>query len=90
MNAAKQAIFAEMKALKEKMADLQSKIVSKTFADKITVKIGEKGTLNVYGLGRFPICLYATQAIRLEKLLSSPEFKQFVVDNTESLAKKAE
>lgn len=86
----KQAIFEEMKALKQKMADLQSKIISKTFADKLTVKIGDKGNLIIYGLGKFPVSLYASQAIRLEKLLSSPEFKEFVIQNGDSLAKKAE
>lgn len=87
---AQQSIREEMKALKEKMADLQAKIISKTFADKLTVKIGEKGNLVVYGLGRFPVSLYASQAIRLGKLLNSPEFQEFVQQNQENLAKKTE
>jgi hypothetical protein len=91
MTTAKQSsIQAEIKALKQKMADLQAKIISKTFADKLTVKIGEKGNLVVYGLGKFPVSLYASQAARLGKLLNSPEFQEFVQENSESLAKKIE
>jgi hypothetical protein len=91
MTTAKQSsIQAEIKALKQKMADLQAKIISKTFADKLTVKIGEKGNLVVYGLGKFPVSLYASQAARLGKLLNSPEFQEFVQENSESLAKKTE
>lgn len=90
MNAGQKAIREELKALQEKMADLKAKIISKTFADKLTVKIGEKGNLVVYGLGRFPVSLYCSQAIRLGKLLNSAEFQEFVTQNSESLAKKSE
>lgn len=82
------SIKEEMKALKQKIEDLKSKIISKTFADKVTVKIGEKGNLVFYGLQRFPISLYASQAIRLNKVLNSPEFKEFMIANGEVLAKK--
>jgi D-arabinose 5-phosphate isomerase GutQ len=87
---AQQSIREEMKALKAKMDDLKAKIISKTFADKLTVKIGEKGNLVVYGLGRFPVSLYSSQAARLAKLLNSTEFQEFVQENGEALAKKAE
>lgn len=91
MNTAKQSsIREEIKALKQKMDDLKAKIISKTFADKLTVKIGEKGNLVVYGLGKFPVSLYSSQAIRLGKLLNSTEFQEFVKENTEVLAKKVE
>lgn len=90
MKNAQAAIREEMKALKQKMDDLKSKIISRTFPDKLTVKIGEKGNLVVYGLGRFPVSLYASQAIRLAKLLNSAEFQEFVAQNAESLAKKTE
>jgi hypothetical protein len=84
------SIREEMKMLKQKMADLASKIISKTFDDKLTVKIGEKGNLVIYGLGRFPVSLYASQAARLGKLLGSADFQEFVTQNAESLAKKTE
>jgi D-arabinose 5-phosphate isomerase GutQ len=90
VNKAQQTIREELKALKMKMEDLKSKIISRTFADKLTVKIGEKGNLVVYGLGRFPVSLYSSQASRLSKLLNSTEFQEFIQTNSESLAKKAE
>jgi len=80
----------EIKLLKQKMEELKSSIPSQTFADKLTVKIGEKGNLVVYGLGRFPVSLYASQAIRLGKLLNSTEFQEFVQQNAEKLVKKSE
>jgi hypothetical protein len=54
----------------------------------LTVKIGEKGTLNVYGLGRFPVCLYVTQAAKLNELMNSESFKQFVAANMSKLSIK--
>jgi hypothetical protein len=86
-------IREEVKALQAKINDLKNQIISKVFfADKkeerLTVQIGDKGTVNIYGLGRYPVCLYMSQAVRLEKLLTNPEFKQFIIDNNASLAKK--
>ncbi len=90
MKTAQIAIREEMKALNQKLKDLKAQIISKTFADKLTVKIGDKGTLNVYGLGRFPVCLYPSQAARIAKLLNSPEFQEFVTQNAEILKANAE
>lgn len=84
------SVREEIKALKQKMEDLKAKIISKTFADKLTVKIGEKGNLVVYGLGKFPVSLYSSQAVRLGRLLNSTDFQEFVQQNNEALAKKAE
>ena len=81
-------IQEQIKKAKEELANLQSKVTQMRFKDKLTVKIGEKGTLNVYGLGRFPVCLYSTQASRLSELLASPEFSQFVAENKDKLAVK--
>jgi hypothetical protein len=80
----------EIKELNKKIAELNGQIVSQTFTDKLTVKVGDKGSLLIYGLQKWPISLYASQAIRMEKLLTSPEFKKFVVDNESKLAKKEE
>jgi hypothetical protein len=33
--------------------------------EKLTFKVGEKGGVSVYGLGRFPVTLYYEQWIRL-------------------------
>lgn len=80
----------EINALKKKIEELGKQIVTQTFANKLTVKVGDKGSLLIYGLQKWPISLYASQAIRMEQLLTSPEFKKFVVDNESKLAKKEE
>lgn len=83
-------IREQIKQAEQALKDLKNKIISKNFDDKLTVKIGEKGGLCIYGLGKYPVNLYASQAIRLGKLLNSAEFQAFVQENAENLAKKAE
>ena len=77
----------EIKQAKQQLADLKAKVTS-IKVDKLTVKIGDKGTLNVYGLGKFPVCLYLSQAQRLDALFASADFKQFLIENKEKLAVK--
>lgn len=85
------SITEQIKAAKEQIKLLQSQVTGKSFDDKLTVKIGEKGTLNFYGLGKFPVCLYMSQLVRLNKLVNSPDFQKFIQDNAEKIAvKKAE
>lgn len=95
MSAAEQkAVREEIKAIKERMAALKEKearLVFKGAGSTLTVKIGEKGGLVIYGINSMrPVNLYASQAIRLGKLLNSSEFREFIEQNGESLAKKAE
>jgi hypothetical protein len=53
---------------------------------KVTLKVSEKGALSVYGLGRFPVTLYAGQ---WERLLSEVNrIKDFLADNASLLATK--
>ncbi len=50
------------------------------------IKVSAKGAVSVYGLGRFPVTLYASQ---WETLLGrGEEIKQFILDNVNALAKK--
>ena len=44
--------------LKARVADLEKKAVRRT--GEMDFKIGEKGGVSVYGLGRFPVTLYHT------------------------------
>ena len=52
----------------------------------ISWKVSEKGACSVYGLGRFPVTLYAGQWERL--LGKADEIKQFLKDNTDTLTTK--
>ena len=83
-------IQEQIKLAKAKLEALQSQVVSKTLPNKVTVKIGEKGTINIYGLGRFPVCLYLSQLQKLQVTLNNPEFSQFLIDNMDKIAQKKE
>jgi hypothetical protein len=51
------------------------------------IKISAKGAVSVYGLGRFPLTLYASQWVKLltEK---GPEIMTFIQENQDKLAEK--
>ena len=53
---------------------------------KLTLKVSEKGALSIYGLGRFPITLYASQFDRLDSAWG--EIQAFVKANRSSFATK--
>lgn len=80
----------QIKATNEQLKALKAQYTSKTFANKLTVRIGDKGTLNIYGLAKFPICLYLSQLVRVKELLNNPEFEAFVQENQEKIAVKKE
>ena len=49
-------------------------------------RVGEKGGVSVYGLGRFPVTLYYEQWIRL--LDSSKDLREFLEENKHRLKLK--
>lgn len=54
---------------------------------KLSLKVSEKGAVSCYGLGRFPVTLYAGQ---WERLLSEVEaIKSFIQANAALLSVKA-
>jgi hypothetical protein len=69
---------AENKALREQ-ADLKR-------TGQLRLKVGEKGGLSVYGLGRFPVTLYKEQWIRL--LDYGDEIRSFLKANDHLLKGK--
>ena len=52
----------------------------------LSLKIGEKGGLSVYGLGRFPVTLYKEQWLRL--LDMADEIHTFISANNDKLKGK--
>ena len=54
----------------------------------LSLKVSEKGAVSVYGLGRFPVTLYAEQWARL--LAGSEEIKAFIEENRPRLKVKGE
>ena len=51
---------------------------------KLTLKVSEKGAVSLYGLGRFPVTLYASQWERLIAFI--PEVKAFIDANRGQMA----
>jgi hypothetical protein len=72
--------------LKEKLAQLEKEVEIKKRSGDLIFKVGEKGGVSVYGLGRFPVTLYYEQWNRL--LGAAADIKQFMEDNKSKLKLK--
>jgi hypothetical protein len=64
--------------LKARLADLEKKGAGRRTGE-LEFKVGEKGGVSVYGLGRFPVTLYYEQWIRL--LDTSEKLREFLEEN---------
>src|SRR5580692_1325205 len=70
--------------LKARVAELEKKTVTRT--GELDFRVGEKGGVSVYGLGRFPVTLYYEQWIRL--LEAAPRLREFLEANKSRLKLK--
>ena len=70
--------------LKARLAELESKKRS----GSLEFRVGEKGGVSVYGLGRFPVTLYYEQWQRL--LDASDKLKEFLEENKSKLKLKGQ
>ncbi len=70
--------------LKARVAELEKK--SGRRSGNLEFRVGEKGGVSVYGLGRFPVTLYYEQWMRL--LGASDELKTFLEENKDKLKLK--
>ena len=68
--------------LMARIAELEKKLGSKQ-SGKLEFKVGEKGGVSVYGLGRFPVTLYYEQWIKL--LDATEELRDFLEANKSRL-----
>jgi hypothetical protein len=81
-----QEILTRVAAGELSPADAASLMPAKTAA-KLSLKIGEKGGLSLYGMGRFPVTLYREQWERL--LGHGDDIKAFIAANVDKLTTKA-
>jgi hypothetical protein len=72
--------------LKAKLAQLEKEVETKKRSGDLIFKVGEKGGVSVYGLGRFPVTLYYEQWNRL--LGAANDIKQFMEENKSKLKLK--
>ncbi|MEW6719513.1 MAG: hypothetical protein AB1346_03595 [Thermodesulfobacteriota bacterium] len=68
-----------------RIAELEKQSATKK-SGKLEFKVGEKGGVSVYGLGRFPVTLYYEQWIRL--LDAGGELRAFLEENKSRLKLK--
>jgi hypothetical protein len=64
--------------LKAQLAELQKQSGSRR-TGALDFRVGEKGGVSVYGLGRFPVTLYYEQWIRL--LDTAKDLREFLEEN---------
>jgi hypothetical protein len=77
-----QELQAQLEALRQENEGLKKAAVNKGSA----IKISGKGAVSVYGLGRFPVTLYASQWHRLFAMVDG--VKAFIEANADKLATK--
>ena len=70
--------------LKARLAELERK---GTRSGNLEFRVGEKGGVSVYGLGRFPVTLYYEQWVRL--LDASADIRNFLESNKDKLKLKS-
>jgi hypothetical protein len=77
-------LLAELSKLQTENEALRSKM---PHAPGLTLKVSAKGALSIYGLGRFPVTLYRSQA---ESLIAYvPKIQEFIAANESKLVVKA-
>ena len=64
--------------LKARLAEMEKKSGSRRTGE-LDFKVGEKGGVSVYGLGRFPVTLYYERWIRL--LDTNEKLREFLEEN---------
>lgn len=69
------------------IAAMQAKLALANRPRKLTLKVSAKGAVSLYGMGKFPVTLYAGQWERV--LGSAEEITSFIEANREGLAVKA-
>jgi len=72
--------------LKARLTQLEKEVEGKRRTGELNFKIGEKGGVSVYGLGRFPVTLYYEQWKRL--LDAAEDLKTFLEENKSKLKLK--
>lgn len=65
--------------LKARLAELEKQGGGGRRTGQLDFRVGEKGGVSVYGLGRFPVTLYYEQWVRL--LEASTQLRAFLEEN---------
>lgn len=66
----------------------ENRALAEAAASGLKLKVSEKGAVSVYGMGRFPVTLYAEQWHRV--FIAKAQIMNFISDNKHLLKHKAE
>lgn len=69
-----------------RIRELEAKLAAASAPRAITCKVTDKGGLSLYGLGRFPVTLYASQWRKL--FASAKEIQAFMAAHASELTEK--
>jgi hypothetical protein len=78
-------VLPDLTAALARIAELEAKL-NASRNKTLTLKIGEKGALSVYGLQRFPVTLYRQQWERLFAFV--PDMQEYIKAHADSLTTK--
>lgn len=78
--------MTEEQRLQAQLDEARAKLEQMKRARSTNIRVSEKGAVSVYGLGRFPVTLYADQWRMLISLVEIIE--QFLLDHESQLARK--
>ena len=77
-------VLPDLTAEQKRIAELEAIVAELTAPKPLTVKLNpEKGTISVYGLGRYPTTLYRDQWSRLAEFM--PKVEAFIKANAKQL-----
>ena len=77
-----QELLQRLNILESENAQLKSQVQ----ANGLKMKVSQKGAISVYGMGRFPVTLYASQWQRLDQeLIQTGKMDDFIEDNRSGL-----
>ena len=79
-------LAAQNAMLMARLSEMEAALAAKSNGRAISLKVSEKGALCVYGLGRFPVTLYAGQWRRL--LAEAQSIEAFLKANAALLTEK--
>lgn len=78
------ALLAQIAELKAQNAALAQKV--KGDAPSLTLKVAQKGGISTYGLGRWPVTVYASGAVRLFEPAHVAKTMRFIIANIDKLS----
>ncbi len=74
--------------LKARLAELEKQAETRKRTGDLEFRVGDKGGVSVYGLGRFPVTLYYEQWVRL--LETAGRLREFLEENKSKLKLKGQ